>query len=70
MQRGLIVHGTHLSISDSNVFYDVRGSAMYVEDGNEMHNTLQYNVAVCPWPQDDPVMQGCTVAGTSNAQVK
>jgi hypothetical protein len=64
-QRGLIVHGTHLSTSESNVFYNVRGASLYIEDGNEMANTLAYNVAICPWKFSDG---GCTVPGTSNSQ--
>lgn len=64
-QRGLIVHGTHLSTAEANVFYDVRGASLYIEDGNELGNTLAYNVAICPWKFSDG---GCTVPGTSNDQ--
>jgi hypothetical protein len=65
VQRGLIVHGTHRSMSDSNVFYDVRGANLYIEDGNEVNNTMANNVAICPWKFKD---EGCTVPGTSNDQ--
>ena len=64
-QRGLIIHGTHRALADSNVLYDVRGAALYVEDGNEILNTLAYNVAICPWKFKE---QGCTLPGTSNDQ--
>ena len=44
MQRGLVIHGTHGSTVSFNVFSDVRGAAMYIEDGNEM---LVSSVFVC-----------------------
>ena len=62
-QRGLIVHSTHNAIVESNVFYDVRGANLYLEDGNEMLNKVNYNVAICPWKDN-----GCTLPGTSNGQ--
>jgi hypothetical protein len=31
MQRGIVVHGTHLALIEDNVIYDVRGSAIYIE---------------------------------------
>ena len=40
----------------------------YVEDGNEMFNRFEYNVAVCPWPLSDPTKWGCTIPGTANGQ--
>ena len=27
---------------------DVRGASIYVEDGNEVNNTISYNVLICP----------------------
>lgn len=65
MQRGLIVHGTHRATADSNVFYNVRGANVYVEDGNEILNRFAYNVAICPWIFEEG---GCTLPGTSNEQ--
>ena len=65
-QRGIIVHGTHLSTVESNVLYNVRGSGIYLEDGNEMHNHIEYNVVICPFPFRDVTLHGCTVPGTSN----
>ena len=67
-QRGLVVHGTHRTTARENVFYDVRGAAIYVEDGNELFNSFEYNVGVCPWPLTDETKWGCTLPGTSNAQ--
>lgn len=67
-QRGIIVHGTHNSRVVDNVLYNVRGANVYLEDGNEMWNTLAYNVAVCPFPIQDSIYGGCTVPGTSNVQ--
>ena len=65
MQRGLVVHATHLSVSSDNVFNDVCGANMYTEDGNEMHNSFEYNVAICPWSNNGP-KGGCSIPGTDN----
>ena len=65
-QRGIIVHGTHHSKVESNVLYNVRGANVYIEDGNEMWNTMAYNVAICPFPFSDGSYHGCTIPGTSN----
>mmetsp|Transcript_43333 Transcript_43333/g.48510 ORF Transcript_43333/g.48510 Transcript_43333/m.48510 type:complete len:1556 (-) Transcript_43333:209-4876(-) len=65
-QRGIIIHGTHTSLVEHNVLYNVRGANIYLEDGNEMWNTLAYNVAICPFPFRHPVLHGCTIPGTSN----
>lgn len=65
-QRGLIVHGTHRSKVEFNVFYDVRGANLYIEDGNEVYNYFAYNVAICPWEFGKE--EGCTLPGTSNDQ--
>lgn len=65
-QRGIIVHGTHNSRLEGNVLYNVRGAGIYIEDGNEMWNTLEYNVVICPFPFSDQTYHGCTVPGTSN----
>ena len=51
---------------EGNILYDVRGAGLYIEDGNEMWNSLQYNVVICPWPFNDQNLHGCTVPGTSN----
>ena len=40
-QRGIIIHGTHRSLVDNNVLFDLMGSYIYVEDGNEMENTIR-----------------------------
>ena len=66
-QRGIIVHGTHLTTVENNVLYNVRGANVYTEDGNEMHNKIKYNVVICPFPFDDETLGGCTIPGTSNS---
>jgi hypothetical protein len=66
-QRGVVIHETHLSTVSENTLYNVRGAGYYIEDGNEMHNTLSYNVAICPFRLDGP-MGGCTVPGTDNGE--
>lgn len=65
-QRGIIVHGTHLSTVEANILYNVRGAGVYIEDGNEMYNQIKYNINICPFPFDDNILHGCTVPGTSN----
>ena len=65
-QRGIIVHGSHLTSVEGNVLYNVRGSGIYIEDGNEMYNSINYNTIICPFPFDHPTYHGCTVPGTSN----
>lgn len=62
-QRGLILHSTHHAQVEANVFYDVRGANLYIEDGNEMLNSVAYNVGICPRGGN-----GCTLPGTSNGQ--
>jgi hypothetical protein len=44
MQRGSDIHGTHASIVEHNVYTAVRGSVVFIEDGNEMYNHVEYNV--------------------------
>ena len=63
-QRGIVIHDTHRSLVERNVLWNVRVAGIYVEDGNEMYNSLEYNVVICPLPLDDPVHQGCTIPGT------
>lgn len=65
-QRGIIVHSTHSSVVEQNVLYNVRGSGIYIEDGNEMHNDIKYNVVICPFVFDNDILHGCTIPGTSN----
>ena len=39
-----------------------------------MYNQVRHNVAICPWPRQDPdlfsntVRYGCTIPGTDNSQ--
>eukprot|EP00551_Chaetoceros_affinis_P006400 CAMPEP_0203682988 /NCGR_PEP_ID=MMETSP0090-20130426/47288_1 /ASSEMBLY_ACC=CAM_ASM_001088 /TAXON_ID=426623 /ORGANISM="Chaetoceros affinis, Strain CCMP159" /LENGTH=1506 /DNA_ID=CAMNT_0050552109 /DNA_START=94 /DNA_END=4614 /DNA_ORIENTATION=+ len=65
-QRGIIVHGTHRSTVEENVLYNVRGAGIYIEDGNEMSNYINYNAIICPFPFNNNQLHGCTVPGTSN----
>lgn len=66
-QRGTTIHGTHLSTIESNVYNDVRGALIYVEDGNEMYNRIFFNVGICPWSKNGE-KRGCTIPGTDNGQ--
>ena len=65
-QRGVVIHGTHSSVAENNVLYNVRGAGIYIEDANEMYNELKYNIVICPFPFSDDTLNGCTVPGTSN----
>jgi hypothetical protein len=66
--RGTTVHGTHLATVEHNVYNDIRGATIYIEDGNEMYNRINYNVGICPWVKDNHVKGGCTIPGTNNGQ--
>ena len=65
-QRGIIIHSTHSSTTEGNVLYNVRGAGVYIEDGNEMYNSINYNSIICPFPFKDDTLHGCTIPGTSN----
>ena len=67
MQRGTVVHGTHLALVEQNVYNDIRGSSIYIEDGNELYNRIFYNVGICPWSLYEE-KHGCTIPGTDNDQ--
>lgn len=54
------------ALSLSMPVWNVRGANFYVEDGNEMHNEISYNVAVCPHSLFDTLQRGCSVPGTSS----
>lgn len=62
-QRGTTIHGTHLAKVEENVYNDIRGALIYVEDGNEMYNRIFYNVGICPWAKYGE-KRGCTVPGS------
>nr|XP_026692211.1 fibrocystin-L-like isoform X4 [Ciona intestinalis] len=42
--RAVTVHGTHNLLVEHNVVYDVKGGALFIEDGVEIGNVLQYNL--------------------------
>ncbi len=62
-QRGTVVHGTHLARVEQNVYNDIRGANIYIEDGNELYNKIFYNVGICPWRLKSGEKHGCTVPG-------
>ena len=77
VNKGITLHGTHNATVDANVVYDLRGASIYVEDGNELHNTLSHNLLLCPSlshkaqlgglvPQIDGVAFVLVAAGTAN----
>ena len=65
-QRAVVIHDTHLITVAENTVYDVRGAGIYIEDGNEMYNHVEYNAVLCPYAFYGP-KQGCTVPGTDNS---
>lgn len=67
-QRGIVLHETHRATVEDNVLSDVRGSGIFIEDGNELFNRILYNVVICPWPLYSTTKFGCTVPGTDNSQ--
>ncbi|CAK9057639.1 Cell surface hyaluronidase (Cell migration-inducing hyaluronidase 2) (Transmembrane protein 2) [Durusdinium trenchii] len=48
-QVGITVHGTHRSLVENNILWDTAAAGIYIEDGNEMFNTLSNNVIICTW---------------------
>ena len=44
--RAVNVHGTHNTMVEKTVIYNVMGGAMFLEDGIETGNTFQYNLGV------------------------
>ncbi|KAJ0054901.1 hypothetical protein NL108_007111 [Boleophthalmus pectinirostris] len=44
--RAVTIHNTHRLLVEHNVVYDVMGGALFIEDGIETENVLQYNLAV------------------------
>ena len=66
-QRGIIIHQTHMTTIQDNVLSDVRGTGIYIQDGNEMYNKILYNIVICPTSKNGP-LGGCTIPGTDNGQ--
>ena len=48
LNKAITVHGTHGATVERNVVYDVRGAGIYIEDGNELRNTIAHNAILCP----------------------
>ena len=47
IQSSVTIHGTHESLVDNNVMWNSRTVCVYLEDGNEMNNTISENVGIC-----------------------
>lgn len=45
-QRGITVHGTCGLLIDSNVFFDIKGHAIFLEDGSEQDNVISNNTII------------------------
>ena len=48
VNKGITIHGTHNATVEKNVVFDLRGASIYVEDGNELHNSISHNLLLCP----------------------
>lgn len=59
--RAFVLHGTNSSRVERNVAYDVRGMAVYLEDGVEEKNTLAYNLVAHVHPVLAPASAGSDV---------
>ena len=44
--RAINIHGTHRTLVEHNVVYNIMGGAIFLEDGIETENIFQYNLAV------------------------
>ncbi|CAL1525941.1 unnamed protein product, partial [Lymnaea stagnalis] len=44
--RAVNIHGSHNVLVEYNVLYNIMGGAFFLEDGDEIGNTFQYNLAV------------------------
>jgi hypothetical protein len=54
-QRAVTVHATHFSRVANNVAYNVRGHTYFVEDGNEMFNVFENNLAAVTHCSEGPL---------------
>lgn len=66
LEKGVTVHDTHDALVHRNVLWSVLGAGVYIEDGNEMNNTVSENVALCGdmpglWNYADPQTPGGTL---------
>lgn len=60
--KGITIHGTSDTLVENNIVYDHRGAFLYVEDGNEIRNTIKGNALVCPfWTNRND--NGCSYNG-------
>jgi hypothetical protein len=53
--RGLCLSGTHLTTVKNNVAFHVRGHTFFVEDGGEMYNTFENNLAALTFCSEGPL---------------
>ena len=44
--RAVTIHGVHYLLVEKNVAYNIKGHAFFLEDGIEIGNVVQYNLAV------------------------
>lgn len=66
VNKGITVHGTHHATVDQNVVYDLRGASIYIEDGNEVNNTISRNVLMCPSLSNGAPIGNLLQDGTGN----
>uniref|UniRef100_H2YQB4 Polycystic kidney and hepatic disease 1 (autosomal recessive)-like 1 n=1 Tax=Ciona savignyi TaxID=51511 RepID=H2YQB4_CIOSA len=69
--RAVTIRGTHNLLVEHNVLYDVMGGGIFIEDGIETQNVIQYNLAVFVKPStsssdDDITPASCWVTNPNN----
>jgi len=50
LNRGIAIHGVNSLLVEHNTLYDIRGHAVFIEDGTEIRNTIRYNLVALVRP--------------------
>lgn len=60
--RAITMHGVHNLVVERNVVYDILGNAVFMEDGIEQGNTVQYNLGIFVKPSSSSLNVDITPA--------
>lgn len=60
--RAITMHGVHNLMVERNVVYDILGNAVFMEDGIEQGNTVQYNLGIFVKPSSSSLNVDITPA--------
>ena len=66
--RGTTIHGTHNLLLEWNVYYRTMGHTIFLEDGIEKNNVIQYNLVVHVSPSSSMLMSDMDPAGLWQAR--